>query len=160
MEMFYFAVLKGSWIFFSIIMQKHGLSYKSNRNLLNVLPLRTASPSFPNFQIHFEIGQRRKKKFHMYYAEYIMHWYSSSSSIFLEIWLVSLCYILLDKLLIFSTCFTKTESVYSLSKAMRLVVSKTVYSFISRFYVLAGIYSCFFFCLILSGRKNVLWGSR
>lgn len=69
---------------FSIIMQKHGLSYKSKRNLLNVLPLRTASPSFPNFQIHFET-ELRKKKFYMYYAEYIMHWYSSSSSIFLEI---------------------------------------------------------------------------
>lgn len=46
---------------FSIIMQKHGLSYKSKRNLLNVLPLRTASPSFPNFQIHFETEQRKKK---------------------------------------------------------------------------------------------------
>lgn len=45
---------------------------------------------------------------------------------------------------IFSTCFTKTDSVCSLFKAVRLAASEIVYSFISRFYILGGIYSCFF----------------
>lgn len=127
------------------LQQINGLSYGSNKNLLNVLPLRTASQSFSNFHIHFETGQRRNKKFYLFYSECIIYWCSSSSSLFLEIRLLPVYFkSSLIHFHIFSTCLTKNQPVWSLSRAMRLSASELLYSFISTFHVLGRIYSSFF----------------
>lgn len=123
--------------------QTNGFSFGSVRNVLNVLPLRTASQSFSHFHIHSETGQRRNKKFSIFYSECIIHRWSSSFSLFLESDCCQLKSFLIH-LHSFSTCLIKNRPVCSLSRTMRLAASEISHSCSSRFYVLGRIYSSFF----------------